>query len=361
MNSSSKTPSSSLLSLTPGKLTEAIVSLGQPGFRAKQILDWVWKKRVSSWEEMRNLPLQLKETLCEHYVLRTLTPVTIQGSPESTQKFLYRLDDGRYVESVLIPASQALYGEDSDRYTLCVSSQVGCAFGCKFCASGLNGFTRNLRTDEIVEQVFQAEALSGRKVNNIVFMGMGEPLANWDNFMPALDFINEPWGLHIGARHLTLSTSGHAPNIRKLADDPRQIRLAVSLHGASDDVRQQIMPVNRKWPLEVLFDALEYWTSRKKQMITFEYILIDGLNNSEEQAGLLIAHARRFRAKVNLIPYNAVEGLPWRRPAEIECYRFRDTLLKAGVAVTMRIEKGGDIDAACGQLRLKQENSEGLA
>ncbi len=351
----------SLLSLTPEELTAAVKDLGQPAFRAKQILEWVWKKRVSSWDEMHNVPAALRNALAERYVLRTLAHVQTQAQEYGgTRKFLYRLDDGRYIESVLLPASQALFGEDSDRQTLCVSSQVGCAFGCRFCASGLNGFTRDLRADEIVEQVLQAEALSGQRVNNLVFMGMGEPLANWDNFTRALDAINAPWGLTIGARHLTLSSSGHAPHIRRLADDPRQIRLAISLHGATNEVREQIMPVNKKWPLETLFDALDYWTSQKKQMITFEYILIDGVNNSPEQMRLLAAHARRFHAKVNLIPYNTVDGLPWKRPSESDCYQFRDGLIQAGVSVTMRMEKGGEIDAACGQLRLKKETEEGL-
>ena len=353
-------PLPSLLALTPSELSNALVELGQPAFRAKQILDWLWKKRAASWDDMKNLPGALRESLSEKYTLRSLTHVQTQGSQEATQKFLYRLDDGRYIESVILPASQALYGEVADRRTLCVSSQVGCAFGCKFCASGLGGFTRNLRADEIIEQIIQAEELSGHKVNNIVFMGMGEPLANWDNFTQALDFINEPWGLHIGARHLTLSSSGHAPHIKRLADDHRQIRLAISLHGASNEVRDLIMPVNKKWPLETLFEALDYWTSKKKQMITFEYILIDKLNNGDDQLRLLIRHAKRFHAKINLIPYNTVEGLLWKRPAEKDCYRFRDGLIKAGIPVTMRIEKGGDIDAACGQLRLKKETSEGL-
>lgn len=359
MSSDSTTPTRSLLSVSPEELAEQVKAWGHPAFRAKQILDWVWKKRVLVWDDMSNLPALLRQSLADNFILRRLEHTTTQGEG-NTKKFLYRLSDGRYVESVLIPASQALFGEESDRQTLCVSSQVGCAFGCKFCASGLAGFVRNLDADEIVEQIIHAEKLSGLRVNNIVFMGMGEPLANWDNFTRALDFINAPWGLEIGARHLTLSTSGHAPHIQRLADDPRQIRLAISLHGASNEVRSQIMPVNKKWPLEVLFQSLDYWTSHKKQLITFEYILIDGINNSQEQARLLIEHARRFRAKINLIPYNPVDGLPWKRPSESNCYAFCDTLKKAGIAVTMRIEKGGDIDAACGQLRLKKETGEGL-
>lgn len=348
----------SVLSLTPDALTTLVKQLGHPAFRAKQILDWVWKKRVTHWDNMQNVPASLRDALSLRYRLNTLELITTQGHASTTQKFLYKLADGKYIESVLIPASQALYGESSDRQTLCVSSQVGCAFGCKFCASGLLGFSRDLETYEIVEQIIQAERISGQKINNIVFMGMGEPLANWDNFTQALDFINAEWGLHIGARHLTVSSSGHAPHIMRLADDPRQIRLAISLHGATDEVRDQIMPINKKWNLESLFESLDYWTSKKKQMVTFEFILIEGLNNTQEQALELASIARRFHAKINLIPYNIVEGLPWSRPNERSCYLFKDLLTSAGISVTMRIEKGSNIDAACGQLRLKQEQGE---
>ena len=348
----------SLLSLSPEELSLLLKQEGYPAFRAPQILDWVWKKRISSWEEMKNIPKELRLWLSERFCLRQLTPVTQQGHAKSAQKFLYKLADGQYIESVLLPASEALYGERSDRYTLCVSSQVGCAFGCKFCASGLLGFSRDLRAEEIVEQILQAESLSGHRMNNIVFMGMGEPLANWDNFTKALDMINAPWGLHIGARHLTVSSSGHAPHIKRLAEDPRQIRLAISLHGASDEVRSQIMPVNKKWNLEELFSALEVWTSQKKQMITLEYILIEGLNNSAQDAKDLIQVAQRFHAKVNLIPYNTVEGLPWKRPSQASCLNFQKSLQQAFIPVTLRIEKGHDIEAACGQLRLKKEQEE---
>ena len=227
----------SLLSQTPEELSEIMEGLGEPSYRGGQILEWLWQKRATSIEGMSNLPARLREHLKESFTLRSLSPAKSQGSRDSTRKFLFRLHDGRYIECVLIPASPALYGERSDRRTLCVSSQVGCAFGCKFCASGLDGFTRNLTADEIAGQVLLAEELSGEKVNNIVFMGMGEPLANLPQLLKALELITSPWGLGIGARHLTVSTSGLVPQIRKLADHPQQIRLAISLHGASNDVR----------------------------------------------------------------------------------------------------------------------------
>ncbi|MBL49526.1 MAG: 23S rRNA (adenine(2503)-C(2))-methyltransferase RlmN [Roseibacillus sp.] len=332
--------------------------MGEPPYRGTQILEWVWQKRSTSIDEMHNLPARLRTHLKENFTLHTLAHARTQGSSDRTRKFLFRLYDGRYVESVLIPASPALYGERSDRRTLCISSQVGCAFGCKFCASGLEGFTRNLVPDEIAGQVLLAEELSGQKVNNIVFMGMGEPLANLPNLLKAFELITSPWGLGIGARHLTVSTSGLVPQIRRLADHPQQIRLAISLHGASDEVRDRIMPVNRKWPISELFDALHYWKVRKKQKLTLEYILIEGVNDDLAQAALLAQRAKSLHAKVNLIPYNRVEGLNWKRPSEAHCRSFQDTVAQGGVSTTLRLEKGHDIDAACGQLRLKQERRE---
>ena len=273
------------------------------------------------------------------------------GSNDTTQKFLFRLSDGQLIETVLIPASPALYGEASDRRTLCISTQVGCAYGCKFCASGLNGWTRNLHAGEIVDQILRAEELSGERVNNLVFMGMGEPLANYDQLLRAIGIINAPWGIGLGARHITVSTSGLAPQIVKLAEQPLQIRLAVSLHGATDEVRTQIMPVNRKYPLGALLEACRYYHARKKQKLTFEYILIDGLNDTEDQARALVGLAAGLDAKVNLIPYNTVEGLAWNRPPLARQQAFQTVLRSRGISATLRREKGHDIEAACGQLR----------
>jgi len=353
-------PSPALTGLTPDTLSEWLAAEGQPAFRAGQILDWVWKKKSASFEAMTNLPSPLRAKLAETFRLHALEHSQTQGAGDTTRKFLFKLHDGRYVESVLIPANPALYGEKSDRRTLCVSSQVGCAYGCKFCASGLAGFTRNLDASEIAGQVLAAEMLSGERVDNLVFMGMGEPLANLDHLLDAVSIITAPWGLHLGARHLTISTSGLVPQIRKLAAHPQQIRLAISLHGATDAVRQQIMPVNKKWGVDELFGALDDWNAFKKQHLTLEYILIEGVNDDLEQARLLAMHARRLKAKVNLIPYNTVEGLEWKRPSENQCRAFRDILKNAGVTAMLRLEKGHDIDAACGQLRLKQETEEGI-
>jgi len=345
---------------SPDQLAAWLKEAGEPAFRAGQILEWIWKKKVTAIDAMTNLPAPLRGKLAESFRLGSLEHTHTQGSADTTRKFLFKLHDGRYVESVLIPANPALYGEKSDRRTLCVSSQVGCAYGCKFCASGLAGFTRNLDASEIAGQVLAAEQLSGERVDNLVFMGMGEPLANLDNLLSAIGLITGEKGLHLGARHLTISTSGLVPKIRELAEHPQQIRLAISLHGATDEVRDQIMPVNKKWPVAELFEALEYWNSRKNQKLTLEFILIQGVNDSLNQAAVLARHARRLNAKVNLIPYNTVEGLDWKRPPNAHCRAFQDVLKNAGVSATLRLEKGHDIDAACGQLRLKQETQEGI-
>ena len=332
--------------------------IAQPFYRAGQITDWLYKKRVNSFAEMTDLPQALRAKLANDFSFDKIDVVRVLGSTDTTRKFLFRLSDGNLIESVLIPASPALYGLPSDRRTICLSTQVGCAYGCKFCASGLDGWKRNLRPDEIVNQIMAVEEQSGERIDNIVFMGMGEPLANYDNLMRAIQIINAPWGISIGARHITISTSGLVPQIRKLAEQPLQIRLAVSLHGATDDVRSSIMPVNRKYNLSALLEACRYFTSRKKQQITFEYILIAKVNDSEEQARELAKHARALEAKVNLIPYNKVEGLDWARPSTDRQKRFLAVLRAAGVRATLRREKGDDIAAACGQLRLQTQKVE---
>jgi len=348
-----------LTGMFPEELEAELASWGEPRYRAKQILEWVFQKRARSYADMTSLSKALRTRLESTHPLHTMRIAAVQGAKDTTQKFLFRLHDGRYVESVLIPANRAAFGEQSDRRTICVSSQVGCAYDCKFCASGLAGFTRNLRPDEIVEQVLQVEAHSGERIDNIVFMGMGEPLANFTSVTRAIRIIQAEWGIGIGARHITVSTSGLAPQIKKLADFPLPVRLAISFHGATDEVRERIMPVNRKYPLDVLMEALAYFRDRKKQKITLEYILIEDVNDQPEHAAALARRARSIQAKVNLIPYNTVEGLPWTRPSDLTQDAFLAILESGSVPATIRREKGHDIDAACGQLRLKQEIAEG--
>ncbi len=366
------------------ELEEQFRAFGEPAYRIAQLLDWLYVRRATSWSAMTNLPKALREKLSANFSLHAHTLARKQGSTDTTQKFLWQLSDGAFIESVLIPANPALYGEASDRHTLCISTQVGCAYGCKFCASGLDGFKRNLGVHEIVEQILATErwhaaessklqiancqtsgaepatsnqppSTTDRIVNNIVVMGMGEPLANYENLMKALKILNAPWGGGIGARKITISTSGLAPQIRRLANEPFQFRLAISLHGATDEVRNRIMPVNKKYPLSELTAACENYQELKGRMITLEYILIAGINDSLAQILPLAMLAHKLYAKVNLIPYNKVEGLPWQRPSEEVCEGFLAALEKQNVTATLRREKGHDIDAACGQLRLKTE------
>jgi len=346
-----------------------------PAYRLDQLLHWLYERRVTDWDAMSNLPQDLREKLRQHFTLQTLELVDKQGSRDTTQKFLWRLADHSLIESVLIPANPALYGDSSDRHTLCVSTQVGCAYGCKFCASGLEGWKRNLEPHEIIEQVLAIErdhathvthathstpprsAFPDRLINNLVIMGMGEPLANYDNLIKALTILNAPWGGGIGARKITISTSGLVPQIRKLADEPLQFRLAISLHGATDEVRGKIMPVNKKYPLKELAAACDYYQKKKGRMITFEYILIAGVNDLLDQVEPLSKLALKLHAKVNLIPYNKVEDLEWERPSEPVQEQFLKALEARKVTATLRREKGHDIDAACGQLRLKTERA----
>jgi 23S rRNA (adenine2503-C2)-methyltransferase len=364
-------------SLTRDELVARLQAWRQPEYRADQVLHWLYRRRVTTWDAMSNLPQPLREKLRQHFTLKTLELVRVQGTRDATRKFLWRLDDHALIESVLIPANPALYGDPSDRRTLCVSTQVGCAFGCRFCASGLNGWKRNLRPDEIVEQVltverWQASEAAGdgvrppaspeqipvsitRHIDNLVIMGMGEPLANYEALLKALTLLNAKWGGGIGARKITVSTSGLVPQIRQLAREPFQFRLAVSLHGATDEIRNRIMPVNRKHPLRELLAACEDYLEQTGRVISLEYLLIAGVNDSPEQAGPLAELAHRLRAKVNLIPYNPVEGLPWTRPSESAQEAFLAAVVRRKVPTTLRREKGGEIDAACGQLRLKTE------
>lgn len=357
-----------LQALDREELVAAVAEAGEPAYRADQILEWLYRHHAAGWDAMSNVPRQLRMQLSQTFTLHPLELVCEQGSRDATRKFLWRLADGALIESVLIPANPALYGDRSDRRTLCVSTQVGCAYGCKFCASGLRGWKRHLTPDEIVEQVLSVErwfareqheaaapGAADRAVDNVVVMGMGEPLANYAHLMKALTLLNAPWGGGIGARKITVSTSGLAPQIRQLADQPLQVQLALSLHGASDEVRVKIMPVNRKHPLSELIPACEYYVTRKGRMITLEYLLIQGVNDALSEAPKLAALARRLHAKVNLIPYNRVEGLPWERPSEAHCEAFLQVLQRRRVTATLRREKGHEIDAACGQLRLRME------
>jgi len=354
-----------LLEETPETLAQQLKVHHFPSFRSDQILNWIYKKYVQLPQDMSNLPSALVGWLDEHFILNPLQLVRIQSANDITQKYLFRLQDGALIETVFIRYPQQGVGLEASRKTICVSSQVGCAYGCKFCASGLDGWKRHLSAAEIIAQILyicheeQKTHPGGIPFDNIVFMGMGEPLANYKAVLKAIQALNASWGLHFGGRRITISTSGLAPEIIKLADEPVSFRLAISLHGATNAVRSQIMPVNKKYPLEVLIPAIQAFAEKRGRMITLEYILIHEVNDLLSEAHELVKIAKKLHAHVNLIPYNTVEGLPWKRPNIMRQKAFHDVLKQAGVSATIRKEKGHDIAAACGQLRmqvLQQEN-----
>ena len=346
-------------------LTERLRERGEPAFRARQILDWVYKKRARSWEDMTNLSKALRGWLGETFDLSPTTLILGKQSNDVTDKLLLELRDRSLIETVIIRAPQDGVGIEHSRKTICISTQVGCAMACAFCASGLEGLKRDLSAGEIVAQLLQVcyreDPQTTRahqelaSFDNIVVMGMGEPLANYDNLIRALTILNADWGLGFGARRITVSTSGLVPKILKLAEEPLGFRLAISLHGATDEVRERIMPVNKAFPLAKLLPAVRTFSERHGRMVTLEFILIEDINDSIDQAGELRDIARDLHAHVNLIPYNTVQGLPWKRPSVTRQEKFADVLRAARVPVTLRREKGHDIDAACGQLRLKTE------
>jgi len=355
----------SLFGETLESLKVSVEAAGFPSFRAKQVMEWLYKKRVDQWDAMSNLPKAFRAWLDTHYILYPTSSLIDKRSDDVTQKLLLELEDKSLIETVLIRAPQTGVGQENSRKTVCVSIQVGCAYGCKFCASGLAGFRRNLMAAEVVSQLMhicrREDAHTKRakeeiaSFDNIVFMGMGEPLANYDTLVQTIKILNADWGLNFGARRITVSTSGLAPQILKLADESVPVRLAISLHGATNEVRDQIMPINKKYPLEELLPAVQAFQQKHGRMLTLEFIMIKDVNDSLDQAKALTKIARDLHAHVNCIPYNKVEGLEWQRPSVPRQDAFVDVLRKGGVSVTIRREKGHDINAACGQLRLKTE------
>ncbi len=341
-----------LLSLS--ELQEAVISAGFQKYRAKQIFDCVYKNKIFEPSKMSSLPLDLRTFLANNYEFIAVEAVGKNLDTDKTGKFLYKLSDGKYVECVLLEAP----AEDGKiRKTLCLSTQVGCACGCKFCASTMRGFFRNLTASEIISETLPfASKEKNFEFENIVVMGMGEPLLNLENLKLALNVLNSPDKFGFGARRITVSTCGIADKLSTLAKEKFPFRLAISLHGASDEIRSQIMPINKRFPLKVLLNAAEDFAKSCGRMITLEFILINKLNDSPEQARLLAGIAKKLHAHINLIPYNKVEGLEWERSTKQRIADFTKILDKEKSSYTLRREKGSDISAACGQLALK-ENS----
>jgi len=337
--------------LTRAQLAEWCAAQGVPAYRADQIRRWVFGKRVSDYEAMSDLPAALRERLTESYSLFASEIVAHQRASDATEKLLLRMRDGSHVECVLM--------REEDRRTICISTQVGCAMGCVFCASGMLGVKRNLSPGEILEQVLRLDRLLGpeERITNIVVMGIGEPLANLKGLLPTLENVNDKGGMGLGARRITISTVGLPEKIRELARVGKSYNLAVSLHAPNDALRTQLVPVNEKIGIQAVLDAADDFFAQTGRRVTYEYVLLGGLNDGAEHARELAGLLSSRNAHVNLIPMNRIEGLPFQEPSEERKRRFVAILEQAGVAATIRKRKGADIDAACGQLRLQQERA----
>jgi 23S rRNA (adenine2503-C2)-methyltransferase len=356
-----------LKGLTLKELEEFSLSIGEQKFRGKQLFDWLYTKEASSFTEMSSLSKPLREKLSDCASIDSLNVSKTQESDEDgTTKFLFELADGKQIESVLIPPRTAFQSreakseEEQKRLTLCVSTQVGCPLDCKFCATGTMGFLRNLTVGEIVDQVLLVKKLSGKQITNLVYMGMGEPLMNYDNVMKSIEIIST--GMKIAARRITVSTAGWAPKIRQMADENRKMKLAVSLHTLDDQERTELMPINKKYNLEELLDAVQYYYKKIKQRVTFEYILFDGWNDRDEDIRRLVSLSKRIPCKVNIIPFHSIEfthptGLAAKLhpTSKQRTAEFVEKLRKAHVTVFVRSSAGEDIDAACGQLAVTVE------
>ncbi|USK35654.1 23S rRNA (adenine(2503)-C(2))-methyltransferase RlmN [Bacillus sp. F19] len=343
----------SIYSLELGELQNWLTEKGEKPFRAAQIFDWLYIKRAASFEEMSNLSKALRSKLDEHFVLTTLKTIIQQTSNDGTMKFLFELHDGYSIETVLMRHE---YGN-----SVCVTTQVGCRIGCTFCASTLGGLKRNLEAGEIVAQVVKVQkALDelGERVSHVVIMGIGEPFDNYDEMMGFLKIINHDDGLNIGARHITVSTSGIIPKIYKFADEHLQINFAVSLHAPNTELRSRLMPINKAYKLPELMEAIEYYVNKTGRRVSFEYGLFGGVNDQVEHAEELAKLIKHLKCHVNLIPVNYVPERDYVRTPREQIDLFEKTLKKRGINVTTRREQGHDIDAACGQLRAKERKEE---
>ncbi len=331
--------------LSTDDLALRLTAAGFKKFTAVQIFEWLYQKKAESFDEMTNLGKDLRSHLRETYAIDPLFNLREQTASDGTRKYLFGLADGLSVETVLMMLDYGM--------SLCVSSQVGCSMGCSFCASGLKAKQRDLSIGELVNQVMTVERLAGITVTHVVVMGTGEPFDNYENVIGFIRIINHPKGLAIGQRHITVSTCGIVPRILEYAEEPIRSNLAISLHAPNDDLRTKIMKINRRYPLAEVIDACRIYFEKTSRRITFEYVLLSGVNDAVEQADELSNLIRGLNAYVNLIPYNHVQEFGYQRTDMERAMKFYDRLVKRGINAVLRKEQGGDIDAACGQLRLK--------
>lgn len=358
-----------LKGLTLEELEDFAEELGQPRYRGRQIFSWLYAKGVKRFEEMSDISRNLRARLAEVATISHLDASSYETSSiDGTTKFLFALSDGLRIESVLIPPDpiDSIGADTGKRLTLCISTQVGCPLDCKFCATGAMGYTRNLTPGEIVDQVIEAQKHSPRRITNIVYMGMGEPLMNYENVMKSIEILTHRRCLNIGSRHITVSTAGWAVNIRRMADEERKVKLAVSLHTLDNELRARLMPITRKYPLDILLDAVRYYYERTRLRPTFEYILFRDLNDTDRDLGQLITLAREIPCKVNIIPFHSIDFMnpsgvaATLRPSSRErMSAFVEALRENHVTVFVRSSAGEDINAACGQLAVKEEASFG--
>ena len=349
-----------LKGLTLAELQSFAESLGERRYRGAQLYRWLYAKAAMSFAEMTDLSQEFRALLERSALIQNLEVVTANRSlQDDTTKFLFRMPDGRAIESVLIPPEADSPGVDK-RLTLCVSTQVGCPLDCKFCATGTMGFARNLTAGEIVDQVLQAQRSSPRRITNLVYMGMGEPMLNYENVMRSIDIITDDRGLNIGTRHITVSTAGYADKIRQMAEEDRKVKLALSLHSLDNAKRLRLMPITKRFPVPELLDAIDSYYRKSRRRPTFEYILFDGFNDTAEDIRALVKVSKRIPCKVNLIPFHSIAftdphgfGATLRPTPRRRIEEFADALRQADMTVMVRSSSGEDINAACGQLAVQ--------
>ena len=336
-----------LKNLSPPELTEFLGSFGKERYRSVQILRWLYQKGVRSFDEMTNLSKRFRQELSRVSFISSLHPVRVEQAKDGTKKFLFQFDDGNRVESVLIP--------DKARLTLCLSTQVGCALGCRFCLTGKLGWKRDLTTSEILNQILAVKkTIPGKaSITNIVLMGMGEPLANYENTLKALTLMLHPDAFKFSSRRITLSTVGLLPQLEQLSKEKISFCLAISLNATDEETRSYLMPVNRRYPLNKIMKLCKKFPLRPRSRITFEYVLVEGINDSPQDAERLIKILRGIPSKVNLIPLNEAPGIPFKKPSDEAVKRFQEILMEGGLTAIVRISKGREISAACGQLQAK--------